>query len=225
MKPNTKRTKESMLKRLREGGFDLETVGVKEYPEVREKLGWSESTFKTALRFIGGRDTTGLSDSIRDYIPTDQEAAVVMREFGSWGIILVYTGCRFGEIWHLDYDHSKDMFYMDTSKGGDVIQISCTEAPSEVWEALWQWYQEDRCITYPRTIRKRWDELRQMGLLGKECVPHNFRHRFISALGKQGLTLQEIGKCVGHKDPKTTYRYFHLSASEQTSNRNKAWKE
>jgi integrase len=40
---------------------------------------------------------------------------------------------------------------------------------------------------------------------------HDLRHSFASLAAGQGLSLYTIGKLLGHKNPRTTQRYAHLS--------------
>ncbi len=40
---------------------------------------------------------------------------------------------------------------------------------------------------------------------------HGLRHTFASHLAMRGVPLETIGSLLGHKDPKMTKRYAHLS--------------
>jgi integrase len=42
------------------------------------------------------------------------------------------------------------------------------------------------------------------------CRPHDLRHNFASFLVSNGVSLQVVGKLLGHTQPQTTYRYSHL---------------
>ena len=41
--------------------------------------------------------------------------------------------------------------------------------------------------------------------------PHDLRHNYASLLASEGVSLQIIGKLLGHTQPATTNRYAHLA--------------
>jgi integrase len=40
---------------------------------------------------------------------------------------------------------------------------------------------------------------------------HDLRHSYASLAASKGISLQTIGKLLGHRDPQTTARYAHLA--------------
>lgn len=48
-------------------------------------------------------------------------------------------------------------------------------------------------------------------------TPHDLRHTAASQLAMAGCTIPEIGSQLGHKDPRSTNRYTHLTASSEAA--------
>jgi integrase len=221
MKPNTLKTKTSMLRRLKQAGFDPKTVVQGDYPLVKERLGWKESTFKAALKYIGGKEHGDLFEGFRDYIPTPEEQATIERELGDAGILLCYLGCRFSELWRIEIQDGN--LRVLSGKGSDHISISVVALPGRVAEAAIRWVSDGSRASSPRYIRRLWEGLRQEGSLPSQCVPHTFRHKLITTLIQQGVNIAEVAKTVGHRDIKTTYRYVHVNPTAQADARNRAY--
>lgn len=60
------------------------------------------------------------------------------------------------------------------------------------------------------SIFTAWNTIRKRAEL-KDLRLHDLRHSFASFLINGGHTLYEVQKLLGHRDPKTTMRYSHLS--------------
>jgi integrase len=62
----------------------------------------------------------------------------------------------------------------------------------------------------PVSIFYAWDSIRtKVGL--KELRLHDLRHSFARFLVNSGRSLYEVQRLLGHRDPKMTMRYAHLS--------------
>ncbi len=63
-------------------------------------------------------------------------------------------------------------------------------------------------ITFPKLA---WDRVRRAaGLEGTKVVFHTLRHTNASVALRDGLTLAEVGRELGHRSPQSTQRYAHL---------------
>lgn len=220
MKPESLKVKESYLRRLSEGGFDLGSLSQKDFPAVHEKLGWAQSTFKTALAYLGKKNDE-LFGGFRDYLPTAQERLLLERELGHFGIVLIYLGCRFSEMWRLDI--FQGLVQIVPSKGSAPVWLSLDSTPPVVRWALQQWVFHERFTVSPSQVRRRWRELRDAGRIDKRCVPHCFRHHYISQLFDLGTPEDRIAASVGHKKTETTKRYRHFSPVQNAQLRNEVY--
>lgn len=131
--------------------------------------------------------------------------------------LLMYTGCRLGEILNLRWD---DVFLKDgylhltDSKTGER-KIPLNESAKNVLLKLKR--QEENpyvfvgvkvgaCLT---NLTRGWIKIRC--LAGLEDVRiHDLRHTFASLAIKQGVDLYTVSKLLGHKNIATTTRYAHL---------------
>ena len=139
--------------------------------------------------------------------------------------LLMLTGCRLGEILTLKWSYTDDeqsWLKLPDSKTGPktvyvgkaVIQLLreirlCPTRPITNPYVIWGRY-EDRYLADPE---RKWRKFRL--LAGIEDVRiHDLRHNFASQAANQGISLQMIGKLLGHKTITTTQRYAHLAAGE-----------
>jgi integrase len=60
------------------------------------------------------------------------------------------------------------------------------------------------------TIHNTWVRLREEAKLPHLRI-HDLRHQFASFLVNSGRTLYEVQEVLGHRDPRITQRYAHLS--------------
>lgn len=133
--------------------------------------------------------------------------------------LLIFTGCRLGEILNLEWsqvDMERGMLFLPDSKTGKKPVVLNAPAMTilQRLEPLGRYVVpgdpgpngEDR----PRADLKRPWELIQhhAGLEGVRI--HDLRHTHASIAAGDGLGLPIIGKLLGHKNVATTARYAHL---------------
>jgi integrase len=144
---------------------------------------------------------------------------------------LIYTGCRKGEVLPLKWeevDFDDCCLRLSDSKVGKrtiPLNNSAVKVLRNVQE------QPDNpyvfCGKRPGahlvTIQKTWQRIcKQAGI--KECRIHDIRHSFASFMIKNGLSLFEVSKLLGHSNISTTMRYSHLSDRELVGVANKGGK-
>ena len=218
-------TKDFLLSRLSEKGFDLSTISYKDYPAVKTRIGWKESSFHRALRYLH-KPTGNLREGIRDYVPTLQEQRDLVNHFGSFGITLLYTGCRLGEMWRMVIEKETDeqgdtynhQLVIDVQKQGDKVVVDLDELPEPVAAAMEAWVKGADQVSVQQ-IRRRWKKMYDSKLFSRQCCPHAFRHLLITRAFEEKEALPMIMKMVGHRKPETTFRYFASSTKQQTKKR------
>lgn len=130
--------------------------------------------------------------------------------------LLIFTGCRKGEILHLrwsEVDFERRMLHLPDSKTGrKVVLLSdpAVEVLNSV-ERIGDYVIAGLYPDKPRVDLKRpWEAIKESaGLEGLRL--HDLRHSFASVGAGAGLGLPLIGKLLGHTQSKTTERYAHLA--------------
>ncbi|WP_420584021.1 site-specific integrase [Ruegeria sp.] len=130
--------------------------------------------------------------------------------------LLLLTGCRLREILHLrwsEVDLERGLLNLPDSKTGRKT-VYLSNAAIDVLKRL------PRVGTYvvagdnpqkPRADLKRpWKRISEYAGMADVRI-HDLRHTFASVAAAQGVSLQVIGKLLGHKSPETTARYAHLT--------------
>ncbi len=138
--------------------------------------------------------------------------------------MLMMTGCRKGEIttlrWeNIDWDNNNLQLpgtktgyrnILMSEDGMDKLKGLMANATSEEW-------------VFPNSkggplkdLRKTWLTVLEHAEL-QDVRIHDLRHSFASAAMREGVSLYEVGKILGHKCQETTARYAHLS-DEAVSN-------
>jgi integrase len=140
----------------------------------------------------------------------DQFAAGALR-------LLLFTGARFREILHLQWDHvdfDRGLLLLPDSKTGKktIVLNAPALAVLNGLDRIGQYVIAGEKLDKPRADLKRpWNLVRRAaGLEGLRI--HDLRHTYASFGAGGGLGLPIIGKLLGHTQAATTNRYAHLDS-------------
>lgn len=160
-------------------------------------------------RFLSDREYRRLSQVLEQAPPTERLAAAAIQ-------LLIYTGARRSEIRLLRWDQVReDRLVLEDSKTGSKVvylnaparavlqDLSASRSSVLVFPAK-------RSKRRPITLDPTWFRLRRRALL-PDVRLHDLRHSFASIAIRQGMSLDLIGKLLGHALPETTARYAHLA--------------
>lgn len=133
------------------------------------------------------------------------------------------AGLRVSETAHLkvtDIDSKRMMVRVRQGKGGKdrytILSKTSLECLREYWRAyrpkdwLFEGQKEGSHICYT-TIRNIFVEAKERAGITKPVGPHSLRHAFATHLIEAGTSLHHVQLLLGHKSPKTTTVYLHVS--------------
>ena len=133
------------------------------------------------------------------------------------------AGLRVSETAHLkvtDIDSKRMMVRVRQGKGGKdrytILSKTTLECLREYWRAyrpkdwLFEGQKEGSHICYT-SIRNIFVEAKERAGITKPVGPHSLRHAFATHLIEAGTSLHHIQLLLGHKSPKTTTVYLHVS--------------
>lgn len=132
--------------------------------------------------------------------------------------LLLFTGCRLGEIMTLRWDFvdfDAKVFRLPDSKTGAKLVHLGTAALS-VLRGIDRQQDNDFVImgrkpgAHLTDLQPFWQRLRGRAGL-KDARIHDLRHTFASVAVSNGQSLPMIGKLLGHTQVQTTARYAHLA--------------
>lgn len=145
--------------------------------------------------------------------------------------LIIYTGCRLGEILSLkwdDIDFDDCCLRLSNSKTGkrtiplneSAMRVLCNTQKTEGNPYVF-------CGKKPGThlvnVQKIWERIRKQAGITDVRI-HDLRHSFASFMIKNGVNIFEVSKLLGHKDIKTTMRYAHLTNQSLVDITNKGGK-
>lgn len=161
-------------------------------------------------RFLSHREYRSLAAVLKDAEGEMAQAVAIIR-------LLIYTGARSGEITGLRWEWIKPprIFLPDSKTGAKVILLN---APARaVLERVGQGTSEREGLVFPNSagtapmnIQPHWIALRARAGL-RDMRLHDLRHSFASVAIREGISLVQIGRLLGHALPETTERYAHLA--------------
>jgi integrase len=131
--------------------------------------------------------------------------------------LALFTGARSGEIAAAQWSHvdwQRRIIRLPDSKTGDARTIHLSDAAMEVLKGLKHvgpYIVAGAKTNEPfKNLSRSWIVAR--GCRGLEDVRlHDLRHSYASLAAARGVSLQMIGKLLGHKVAATTQRYAHLA--------------
>ncbi|HBL93063.1 MAG TPA: integrase [Hyphomonas sp.] len=139
--------------------------------------------------------------------------------------LLIFTGCRLGEIQKLKWadirvDKNEIRFSSEDTKTGATIGMKTVHlnAPAiRVLNAIPRVSDNPYVIAgrrpgqYLTDFQKPWRRIRKSANL-EDVRIHDLRHTYASFAASQNHSLHIVGKLLGHTQAQTTARYAHLSA-------------
>jgi site-specific recombinase XerD len=133
------------------------------------------------------------------------------------------AGLRVSETAHLkvtDIDSKRMMVRVRQGKGGKdrytILSKTTLECLREYWRAyrpkdwLFEGQKQGSYICYT-SIRNIFVEAKERAGITKPVGPHSLRHAFATHLIEAGTSLHHVQLLLGHKSPKTTTVYLHVS--------------
>ena len=133
------------------------------------------------------------------------------------------AGLRVSETAHLkvtDIDSKRMMVRVRQGKGGKdrytILSKTTLECLREYWRAyrpkdwLFEGQKAVSHISYT-SIRNIFVEAKERAGITKPVGPHSLRHAFATHLIEAGTSLHHVQLLLGHKSPKTTTVYLHVS--------------
>lgn len=209
LKDNSQRTYDSLRRTIVSvfGETVADQVTYQDYEAVAKELGWAESTFKTYLRYMG-REGGDLEEGYRDYIPTDDDIYWLRKAMGDpFMTTLQLTGCRLNEMWKMRIEGK--LLIIKSSHGSSMRRIKLTGLSTRRFNEVSRWVNFESKELGMEAARKKWYRAKQKYKLEEDCTPHAFRHRKVTLLSENGMSIEDIAAVVGHKSSTTTRRYLH----------------
>jgi integrase len=131
--------------------------------------------------------------------------------------LALFTGARSGEITAAEWSHidwKRKQIRLPDSKTNEPRTIHLSDAAIEVLKSLTRvgdFIIAGRYKNEPhQNLTRAWIIARTYGGL-QDVRLHDLRHSYASLAAGRGISLQMIGKLLGHKVPATTQRYAHLA--------------
>jgi integrase len=151
-----------------------------------------------------------------------EEALLILAHSPAWlrpiVLLLLATGMRRGELlgmqWrHVDMGHNR--IFLPKTKNGHSRTVQLNELASTVLAAIPRKQPTDYVFPESEQVSPVNISLaflracRRAGVT--DCRLHDLRHTCASHLAMRGANIQAVGKVLGHRDPRMTARYSHLS--------------
>jgi integrase len=180
---------------------DNPAQGIERFPERK----WE--------RFLSQEELGRLASVLEESERTGGESLEVVAAIR----LLVFTGCRVGEILNLRWenvDFERGLLRLADSKTGEravPLNAPALKVISKLPRVGLPWMIQGRGGRGPLVnLTKAWYRIRARAGLD-ELRLHDLRHSFASVGAGAGLGLPIIGKLLGHNEAATTQRYAHLS--------------
>ena len=168
-------------------------------------------------------------DKYLPYVPSQQEVKTFISTIPDLKqkamIALMYSsGLRIGEVCHLKYqdiERSNMRIHISHSKNRSDRYAVLSKTALEILTQYWFEKGRPRGILFPNKFTGNYltvSALEQVmrravsdAELPSKATPHSLRHSFATHLMEQGVERQNIQALLGHRDPKSTEVYLHVS--------------
>jgi integrase len=165
-------------------------------------------------RFLSEDEIGKAADAI-----TAVERDGIIGPHGAAGLRLaLFTGARSGEITAIEWRHidwQRRFIRLPDSKTNEPRTIHLSDAAVEVLKTLPRVGKFAIAGAKPdeayKNLSRAWIKVRDRTPGLADVRLHDLRHSYASLAAGQGVSLQMIGKLLGHKVPATTQRYAHLA--------------
>lgn len=131
--------------------------------------------------------------------------------------VLAFTGCRPGELLHLDSDSidtlTRTLTLMDTKTHKDrIIPLS-----DRAFDALSRQLSTEKlfCFSHTSMLKEFHKRCKKLGFVGR--VPYSFRHSLATRLLDEDQNLFAVQDILGHSSAKTTAIYYHSNLKKLRS--------
>jgi integrase len=164
-------------------------------------------------RFLSEVEIAKAADAIEQ-----AERAGKIGPHGAAGLRLaLFTGARSGEVTAIQWSHvdwERRLIRLPDSKTNEPRTIHLSEAALEVLKTVPRIGRFVVAGAKPnepyKNLGRAWIDIRANAGLADVRL-HDLRHSYASLAAGRGVSLQMIGKLLGHKVPATTARYSHLA--------------
>jgi integrase len=164
-------------------------------------------------RFLSEVEIAKAADAIEQ-----AERAGRIGPHGAAGLRLaLFTGARSGEVTAIQWSHvdwERRLIRLPDSKTNEPRTIHLSEAALEVLKTVPRIGRFVVAGAKPnepyKNLGRAWIDIRANAGLSDVRL-HDLRHSFASLAAGRGVSLQMIGKLLGHRVPRTTARYAHLA--------------
>jgi integrase len=137
--------------------------------------------------------------------------------------LALFSGARSGEITAIQWQHvdwNRKLVRLPDSKTNDPRTIHLSDAALEVLKTLPRVGPFVIAGAKPgeayKNLGRAWITTREYAGL-QDVRLHDLRHSYASLAAGRGVSLQMIGKLLGHKVAATTMRYAHLARSQASA--------
>lgn len=139
-------------------------------------------------------------------------------------MLMYSSGLRLSEVIHLHYeDISREtmLIHIRRSKSRQDRYVMLSQVALNTLTEYWQKYGKPRDILFPSTrtgsylnngsVQKKLLACLKKTSIKKNVTPHSLRHTFATHLMEDGVEIRFIQALLGHRDPKSTEIYLHIS--------------
>jgi integrase/recombinase XerD len=204
-------------RKLSEGTYKYYVAGIKflyrttlNREEVVEKIKYPKAKIKLPVVLDLAEVKTLLS-----VMENLKHRAILMITYSA-GLRISETAC----LKVTDIDSKRMMVRVRQGKGGKdrytILSKTALECLRQYWRAyrpkdwLFEGQEEGAHICYT-SIRNIFVEAKERAGIIKPVSPHSLRHAFATHLIEAGTSLHHVQLLLGHKSPKTTTVYLHVS--------------